>query len=461
MRRLFNQFSFPGGIPGHVSAETPGSIHEGGERGYCLSHAFGAAFGNPDWIVACVVGDGEADTGALATSWHSNKFLNPVQDGAVLPILHLNGYKIAGPTVLARIPRAELAALMTGYGYEPFFVAGDDPDAMHRLMAEALDIVMQRIRAIRQQARANGFTERPRWPMSVLRSPKGWRGPKMVDGKPIEGTFLAHRLPISKMDGPGHLAMLGQWMHSYAPDELFDANGRLHAALRELAPAGERRMSANPVANGGALLRDLVLPDVREHAVSVPAPGATLAESTRVQGAYLSVVMRLAMDNFRIFSPDETAANRWGDVFDVTGRCSTAEILPGDEEVAPDGRVMEMLSEHQCEGWLESYLLTGRHGMFSCYEAFIHIVDSMFNQHAGCSRRPVPSAGVVRLPRLPICFHRMSGARTTMAPATRIRASSTMCSTRRPRSSGSTCRPMPTRCWPSPTIACAAGTRST
>jgi xylulose-5-phosphate/fructose-6-phosphate phosphoketolase len=382
MRRLFKQFSFPGGIPSHVSAETPGSIHEGGELGYSLSHAFGAAFDSPGLIVACVVGDGEAETGALATSWHSNKFLDPVHDGAVLPILHLNGYKIAGPTVLARIPRDELAALMTGYGYEPFFVEGDDPDIMHRLMADTLDVVVQRIRAIQYQARANGFTTRPRWPMIVLRSPKGWTGPRMVDGKPSEGTFRAHQVPISRMDQPGHLAALEQWMHSYSPEELFDANGKLRAALREMAPVGARRMSANPVANGGALLRDLVLPDVREYAVSVPAAGATLAESTRVQGEYLRDVMRLNMDNFRIFSPDETASNRWGAVFDVTSRCSTAEILPGDEDIAPDGRVMEMLSEHQCEGWLEGYLLTGRHGMFSCYEAFIHIVDSMFNQHA-------------------------------------------------------------------------------
>jgi xylulose-5-phosphate/fructose-6-phosphate phosphoketolase len=382
MRRLFKQFSFPGGIPSHVSAETPGSIHEGGELGYSLSHAFGAAFDNPGLIVACVVGDGEAETGALATSWHSNKFLDPVRDGAVLPILHLNGYKIAGPTVLARIPRDELAALMTGYGYEPFFVEGDDPDTMHRLMADVLDVVVQRIRAMQFQARAGGFTKRPRWPMIVLRSPKGWTGPTMVDGKPSEGTFRAHQVPISQMDQPGHLSALEQWMRSYSPAELFDAHGKLRAELREMAPTGTRRMSANPVANGGALLRDLVLPDLRAYAVSVPAAGATLAESTRVQGEYLRDVMRLNMDNFRIFSPDETASNRWGALFAVTSRCSTAEIMPGDEDIAPDGRVMEMLSEHQCEGWLEGYLLTGRHGMFSCYEAFIHIVDSMFNQHA-------------------------------------------------------------------------------
>jgi xylulose-5-phosphate/fructose-6-phosphate phosphoketolase len=382
MRRLFKQFSFPGGIPSHVAPETPGSIHEGGELGYSLSHAFGAAFDNPDLLVACVVGDGEAETGPLATSWHSNKFLNPIRDGAVLPILHLNGYKIAGPTVLARIPRAELAALMTGYGYEPFFVEGDAPAAMHELMAETLDTVVERIRAIQHDARTNGFRGRPRWPMIVLRSPKGWTGPRMVDGKPSEGTFRAHQVPIGQLDQPGHLAMLGEWMQSYRPDELFDADGKLCAQLGALAPVGVRRMSANPCANGGALLRALDLPDPREHALEVTCPGATVAESTRVQGEYLREVMRLNMKNFRIFSPDETASNRWGAVFDVTGRCSTAELADGDENIAPDGRVMEMLSEHQCEGWLEGYLLTGRHGMFSCYEAFIHIVDSMFNQHA-------------------------------------------------------------------------------
>jgi xylulose-5-phosphate/fructose-6-phosphate phosphoketolase len=382
LRRLFNQFSFPGGIPSHVAPETPGSIHEGGELGYSLSHAFGAAFDNPGLIVACVVGDGEAETGPLATSWHSNKFLHPVRDGAVLPILHLNGYKIAGPTVLARIPRDELAALMSGYGYEPFFVEGDDPQAMHRLMADTLDIVVGRIHAIQQGARSHGYTERPRWPMIVLRSPKGWTGPRTVDGKASEGTFRAHQVPIAQMEQPGHIAMLEQWMRGYAPENLFDANGKLRAALRELAPSGARRMSANPSANGGALLRDLVLPDLRGHALNVTTPGAMTAESTRVQGEFLRDVMRLNMDNFRVFSPDETASNRWGALFDVTARCSTAELVAGDENIAPDGRVMEMLSEHQCEGWLEGYLLTGRHGMFSCYEAFIHIVDSMFNQHA-------------------------------------------------------------------------------
>ncbi|MDM5175672.1 phosphoketolase family protein [Massilia sp. DJPM01] len=382
MRRLFKQFSFPGGIPSHVAPETPGSIHEGGELGYSLAHAYGAAFDNPDLIVACVVGDGEAETGPLATSWHSNKFLNPVHDGAVLPILHLNGYKIAGPTVLARIPRAELAALMSGYGYEPFFVEGDDAPAMHRLMADTLDTVLARIRAIQQEARSAGFGGRPRWPMIILRSPKGWTGPREVDGKPNEGTWRAHQVPIANMERAGHLDLLEQWLRSYAPAELFDAAGAPCAALRALAPAGTRRMSANPCANGGALLRDLVLPDPGQFALSLAAPGALRAESTRVQGQYLREVMRANMHNFRLFSPDETTSNRWDAVLEVSQRCSVAEILPGDEHIAADGRVMEMLSEHQCQGWLEGYLLSGRHGMFSCYEAFIHIVDSMVNQHA-------------------------------------------------------------------------------
>ncbi|RSZ56371.1 phosphoketolase family protein [Massilia atriviolacea] len=382
MRRLFKQFSFPGGIPSHVAPETPGSIHEGGELGYSLAHAFGAAFDNPGLIVACVVGDGEAETGPLATSWHANKFLNPVHDGAVLPILHLNGYKIAGPTVLARIPRAELAALMTGYGYEPFFVEGDDPRAMHRLMADTLDTVLARIRAIQAEARSAGFGGRPRWPMIVLRSPKGWTGPREVDGKPNEGTWRAHQVPIGAMERDGHLALLDTWLRSYAPAELFDEAGAPRAALRALAPSGTRRMSANPSANGGALLRDLVLPDPAQFALDVGAPGALRAESTRVQGQYLREVMRANMHNFRLFSPDETTSNRWDAVLEVSQRCSVAEILPGDEHIAADGRVMEMLSEHQCQGWLEGYLLSGRHGMFSCYEAFIHIVDSMVNQHA-------------------------------------------------------------------------------
>jgi xylulose-5-phosphate/fructose-6-phosphate phosphoketolase len=382
MQRLFKQFSFPGGIPSHVAPETPGSIHEGGELGYSLSHAFGAAFDNPDLFVACVVGDGEAETGPLATSWHSNKFLNPVHDGAVLPILHLNGYKIAGPTVLARIPHDELEALFRGYGYTPYFVEGDDPVKMHQLMAATLDVVVADIRRIQRDARKNGFKARPRWPMIILRSPKGWTGPKMVDGKPAEGTFRSHQVPMGEMNHPGHVRILEKWLKSYRPQELFDKTGKLRPELAELAPKGERRMSANPHANGGLLLHDLRLPDFRDYAVKVPKPGAVEGEATRVQGEFIRDVVKLNPENFRVFSPDETASNRWGAVFEVTNRCSTAEIVSGDDHVAPDGRVMEMLSEHQCEGWLEGYLLTGRHGFFSCYEAFIHIVDSMFNQHA-------------------------------------------------------------------------------
>jgi xylulose-5-phosphate/fructose-6-phosphate phosphoketolase len=382
MKRLFKQFSFPGGIPSHVAPETPGSIHEGGELGYSLSHAFGAAFDNPDLLVACVVGDGEAETGPLATSWHSNKFLNPAQDGAVLPILHLNGYKIAGPTVLARIPREELEALFLGYGYEPYFVEGDDPEKMHQLMAATMDSVLAEIRRIQQAARARGFKERPRWPMIILRSPKGWTGPKTVDGKQVEGTFRAHQVPMGDMSHPGHVKILEKWMKSYRPQELFDKSGKLRPELAELAPQGARRMGANPHANGGLLLHDLRLPDFRDYAVKVPKPGAVTAEATRVQGGFIRDVISRNPNSFRVFSPDETASNRWNAVFEVTNRESAAEIIPGDDHIAPDGRVMEMLSEHQCEGWLEGYLLTGRHGFFSCYEAFIHIVDSMFNQHA-------------------------------------------------------------------------------
>ena len=382
MKRLFKQFSFPGGIPSHVSPEVPGSIHEGGELGYSLSHAFGAAFDNPDLIVACVVGDGEAETGALATSWHSNKFLNPVSDGAVLPILHLNGWKIAGPTVLARIPHDELEALLHGYGYTPYFVEGDDPARMHELMATTLDTIVADIRRIQNDARAHGFTDRPRWPMVIMRSPKGWTGPKVVDGKSTEGTFRSHQVPMGEMNKPGHLELLESWMRSYRPDELFDASGKVIAELADLAPKGERRMSANPHANGGLLLRNLELPDFRDYAVGVPTPGAVDAEATRVQGQLIRDVMKLNPNNFRVFCPDETNSNRWNAVFEVTNRNSTAETTPLDDHVAPDGRVMEMLSEHQCEGWLEGYLLTGRHGFFPCYEAFVHIIDSMFNQHA-------------------------------------------------------------------------------
>ncbi|MDO9470678.1 MAG: phosphoketolase family protein [Nitrosomonas sp.] len=382
MQRLFKQFSFPGGIPSHVAPETPGSIHEGGELGYSLSHAFGAAFDNPGLLVACVVGDGEAETGPLAASWHSNKFLNPVHDGAVLPILHLNGYKIAGPTVLARIPRDELEALFRGYGYTPYFVEGDDPLEMHQRMAATLDAVIANIQNIQRDARTHGFTKRPHWPMIILRSPKGWTGPKVVDGKPTEGTFRSHQVPMGDMSQPGHVKILEKWLKSYRPQELFDETGKLLAELAELAPQGMRRMGANPHANGGLLLRDLRLPDFRDYAVKVAKPGTVTAEATRTQGEFIRDVVKLNTTNFRVFSPDETASNRWGAVFEVTKRCSTAEIVPGDDHVAPDGRIMEMLSEHQCEGWLEGYLLTGRHGFFSCYEAFIHIIDSMFNQHA-------------------------------------------------------------------------------
>jgi xylulose-5-phosphate/fructose-6-phosphate phosphoketolase len=385
MKKLFTQFSFPGGIPSHVAPETPGSINEGGELGYSLAHAYGAAFDNPDLLVACVVGDGEAETGPLATSWHSNKFLNPVHDGAVLPILHLNGYKIAGPTVLARISRDELDALFRGYGYTPYFVEGDDPKKMHQLMAATLDTIVADIQHIQRDARKNGFKQRPRWPMIILRSPKGWTGPDVVDGKSVEGTFRAHQVPVAQLaTKPRHLKILERWMKGYRPQELFDKNGRLLAELAELAPKGERRMGANPHANGGLLLRDLKMPDFRDYALKVPKPGVVEAEATRVQGQLIRDVFKLNADarNFRVFSPDETASNRWSAVLEVTNRNSTAEIVSTDDHIAPDGRVMEMLSEHQCEGWLEGYLLTGRHGFFSCYEAFIHIIDSMFNQHA-------------------------------------------------------------------------------
>jgi xylulose-5-phosphate/fructose-6-phosphate phosphoketolase len=385
MRKLFKQFSFPGGIPSHVAPETPGSIHEGGELGYALVHAYGAAFDNPDLIVCCVVGDGEAETGPLAASWHSNKFLNPVTDGAVLPILHLNGYKIAGPTVLARIPDEELVQLMEGYGYRPYFVAGDEPAAVHQQMAAVLEDALGEIRAIQERARAQGFGKRPRWPMIVLRTPKGWTGPAMVDGMPVEGTFRSHQVPLAAVrTNPEHLAQLEAWMKSYRPEELFDAGGTLIPELAALAPKGTRRMGANPHANGGLLLRDLILPEFGDYAVAVPAPGAAMAESTKVAGAYLRDVMAANAEtrNFRVVGPDETASNRLTPLFEVTNRMSVAEVTPGDDHVGPDGRVLEVLSEHLCRGWLEGYLLTGRHGLFSCYEAFIHIVDSMFNQHA-------------------------------------------------------------------------------
>jgi len=384
MKKLFKQFSFPGGIPSHVAPETPGSIHEGGELGYAISHAYGAAFDNPDLLVCCVVGDGEAETGPLATSWHSNKFLNPANDGAVLPILHLNGYKIANPTILARMSHQELESLFVGYGYKPYFVEGFEPEAMHQAMAATIDICIEEIKAIQENARANGSTQRPQWPMIVLRSPKGWTGPKEVDGLKTEDYWRSHQVPMSDMSKPEHVTVLAEWMQSYQPDELFDDNGALKAELAELAPRGERRMGANPHANGGLLLRDLKMPDFRAYAVEVAKPGVVKGEATRVMGAFVRDVMKLNLDNrnFRVFGPDETVSNRLGAVLEVTERTWVADILPEDDELAPDGRVMEILSEHTCQGWLEGYLLTGRHGLFSCYEAFIHIVDSMFNQHA-------------------------------------------------------------------------------
>jgi xylulose-5-phosphate/fructose-6-phosphate phosphoketolase len=402
MESLFRQFSFPGGVPSHVSPETPGSIHEGGELGYSLGHAFGAALDNPDLIVACVVGDGEAETGPLATSWHSNKFLDPVGDGAVLPILHLNGYKIANPTVLARIPESELDDLLTGCGWEPFLVAGDDPVRVHHELAATIDHVLGEIRAIQGRARNGGERARPRWPMIVLRTPKGWTGPKVVDGLPVEGTWRAHQVPLAEVrEKPEHLALLESWMRSYRIDELFDDRGRPLPTVVDWLPAGPRRMGSNPHANGGLVSRDLRLPDVREYAVAVDAPGAQIAESTRVLGGYLRDVFRLNADtrDFRMFGPDETASNRLDTVYEATAKTWEAEVLPVDVSLATDGRVMEILSETTCQGWLEGYLLTGRHGLFSCYEAFAHIVDSMFNQHAKWLkvartltwRRPVPS----------------------------------------------------------------------
>ncbi len=385
MKRLFTQFSFPGGIPSHTAPETPGSINEGGELGYSLAHAYGAAFDNPDLLVACVVGDGEAETGPLSASWHSNKFLNPIHDGAVLPILHLNGYKIDNPTVLARIKQEELEELLRGYGYNPYFVEGDQPEIVHQIMAETLDKVIAEIKSIQTEARTNGFKERIAWPMIVLRTPKGWTGPKEVDGLPIEGTWRSHQVPLSDLaTKPEHLEILEQWMKSYKPEELFDQSGRLIHELAELAPKNERRMGANPHANGGILLSDLRMPDFREYAIHVPLPGYVQAEATLAMGAFLRDVMKLNWDyrNFRVFGPDETTSNRLTHLFDITDKVSTAEILETDDHVSPDGRVMEVLSEHLCQGWLEGYLLTGRHGLFSCYEAFVHIVDSMFNQHA-------------------------------------------------------------------------------
>jgi xylulose-5-phosphate/fructose-6-phosphate phosphoketolase len=383
LRRLFRQFSFPGGIPSHAAPETPGSIHEGGELGYSLAHAFGAACDNPDLLVCCVVGDGEAETGPLAASWHLNKFLNPARDGAVLPILHLNGYKIDNPTVLARIPEEELRALLEGYGWEPHVVAGDEPERVHQAMAATLDDVLSRIRAIQADARAHGFSRRPAWPLIVLKTPKGWTGPAEVDGVRVEGTYRAHQVPLAEVrSNPEHLRMLETWMKRYRPEELFDADGRLVPELAALAPRGARRMGANPHANGGLLLEPLRLPDFREYQVPVPAHGRSVAEATRVLGAFLRDVTARNRHGFLMVGPDETASNRLTALFDVTAKDFTGEIWPGDDRLSPDGRVLEVLSEHLCEGWLEGYLLTGRHGMFSCYEAFTHIVDSMFNQHA-------------------------------------------------------------------------------
>ena len=387
LQRLFRQFSWPYGIPSHVSPETPGSIHEGGELGYSLAHAYGAAFDNPDLIVSCIIGDGEAETGALATSWHSNKFLNPARDGAVLPILHLNGFKIANPTVLARISRQELTELLRGYGYDPHFVEGDDPNFVHQSLAGTLDRVLFQIRAIQGAARApirDKRLERPCWPMIVFRTPKGWTGPKFVDDKPVEGTWRAHQVPIADFKKPDHLKQLEDWLRSYRPEELFDERGKFREELAALAPTGHRRMGSNPHANGGELLQPLSMPHFRDYAVAVPTPGSVRAEATRLLGAFLRDVMKLNLSkqNFRLFGPDETASNRLEAVYEVSGKAWMAEVEAIDTDLSPDGRVMEMLSEHMCEGWLEGYLLTGRHGLFSCYEAFIHIIDSMFNQHA-------------------------------------------------------------------------------
>jgi xylulose-5-phosphate/fructose-6-phosphate phosphoketolase len=384
MRGLFKQFSFPGGIPSHVAPETPGSIHEGGELGYSVAHAYGAAFDNPDLLVCCVVGDGEAETGPLAASWHSNKFLNPARDGAVLPILHLNGYKIANPTILGRLTDVDLTQLFSGYGYKPYFVEGHEPEKMHLLMAHTLDTIVAEIGSIQKHARSGASTGFPVWPMIILRTPKGWTGPKVVDGKPVEGTWRAHQVPVTDLAKPGHLQILEDWMKSYRPNDLFDEHGRLVAELREIAPQGNRRMGANPHANGGVLLKDLNMPDFREYAVTVKEPGREVAEATRILGQLLRDVMKRNADskNFRVVGPDETSSTRLDALFEVTNKVTMQPIESTDEHLSRDGRVMEVLSEHMCEGWLEGYLLTGRHGFFSCYEAFIHIVDSMFNQHA-------------------------------------------------------------------------------
>ncbi len=406
MLKLFRQFSFPGGIPSHVSPETPGSIHEGGELGYALSHAFGAAFDNPDLIVACVVGDGEAETGPLATAWHSNKFLNPFNDGAVLPILHLNGFKIANPTILSRISGEELKSLFKGYGYQPYLVEGSEPKAMHRIMAETIDKVIDEIKKIQRNARVNGLTERPRWPMIIMKTPKGWTGPKEIDGKKSEGSWRSHQVPFAEFDiKPDHIKLLEEWMKSYGPEELFDSDGRLVSELADLPPEGNLRMGANPHANGGVLLKDLKMPDFREYAVDVIKHGQVIGEATRTMGSFLRDIMKLNKEqrNFRVIGPDEVASNRLSALFEVSDRVWMAETVPEDDHLSPDGRVMEILSEHTCQGWLEGYLLTGRHGLFTSYEAFIHIIDSMFNQHAKWLkvskeipwRRPISSLNIL------------------------------------------------------------------
>jgi len=402
MRKLFKQFSFPGGIPSHVAPEVPGSIHEGGELGYALLHAYGAVFDNPDLIACCVVGDGEAESGPLAASWHSNKFLNPVRDGAVLPILHLNGYKIANPTIFARIPREELDKLFIGYGYKPYYVEGKEIESTHLKMAEASEKAIKEIRAIQKKCRTNGYKERPIWPMIILITPKGWTCPEYIDNERVEGSFRSHQVPLSKLaEKPDHLKMLEEWLKSYKPEKLFDANGTIRHDLKELAPKGERRMGANPHTNGGKILKNLKMPDFRDYAETVSNPGTTSVEATKVMGKFLRDIMKLNLKaaNFRVMGPDETASNRLQAIFEVTDRVMAAQINPDDDHISADGRVMEVLSEHLCQGWLEGYLLTGRHGFFSCYEAFIHIIDSMFNQHAKwlkvCShipwRRPIAS----------------------------------------------------------------------
>ena len=467
LRKFFKQFSFPGHIGSHVTPETPGSIHEGGELGYSLSHAYGMAFDNPDLIVACVVGDGEAETGPLATAWHSNKFLNPIRDGAVLPILNLNGYKIANPTILSRISHEELEALFVGYGYKPYFVEGSDPAEMHQKMAGTLEAAIAEIRAQQEVARHTNDAVRPRWPMIVLRSPKGWTGPKEVKGHQVEGSWRSHQVPLSDVrDNPASLKLLEDWMRSYKPEELFDADGRLVTRLRELAPRGRRRMSANPHANGGVLRKELDLPDFRNYAVDVPSRGTVEHENTRPLGEFLRDVMKQNMTTFRVFGPDETASNRLQALYEASKKTWMADLLPEDAdggELARDGRVMEMLSEHTLVGWLEGYLLTGRHGFFHTYEAFAHVIDSMFNQHAKwldiCEEPRAVACG--RSPRRTSCCRRPSGGRTTTGSRTRIRGSSTWSRTRARRSCGSICRRTRIRCWPSRTIACAAPTAST